>query len=214
LTSIIGSLDTASRPELAPESSAARDLLASARRQATRLQRLIEDLLTVSRIDRGSLPLHPEELRLRAFLSDLISAFPWAGDRLALRVEPPDLSVSADPDHLGRILINLVENAGKYAPEGPVEVTARAAGSSFELVVADHGPGISPDQRESAFERFARLERSAIRSHGGTGLGLSIVRALSEAMGGEVTLAETPGGGCTFSVNLPAAPGVRKARAG
>jgi K+-sensing histidine kinase KdpD len=119
LTSIIGSLDTVNRPELQPDSTTAQELLSTARRQAGRLQRLIDDLLVVSRIDRGAIPIHLETIRLEDLLREIahtVSIDP------KVTVEPADLAVEADKDHLSRIMINLVENAGKYAAGSPVEI--------------------------------------------------------------------------------------------
>ncbi len=201
LTSIIGSLDTVSRPELAPKEPTSQQLLMSARRQAGRLQRLIEDLLVVSRIDRGAIPLHPEELALKEIFGEVnrtVSIEP------TIAVDPEDLMVRADRDHLLRILINLVENAAKYAPGSPVELFGWARGDRAFMAVVDHGPGIPEEAREKIFERFTQLDQSDTRARGGTGLGLSIVKSLSEVMGGSVRVESTEGGGATFVVELPA----------
>jgi signal transduction histidine kinase len=200
LTSIIGSLDTVRRPELPAD--VADELVESARRQAGRLQRLIEDLLMVSRIDRHAVPITLEEVCLGDFLREIGRTV--ALDGLTISVEPEDLAVLADPDHLGRVFINLVENAKKYAPGSPVELVASPDGTSVSIAVVDHREGIPEDQRGRVFDRFTQLERADTRSHGGTGLGLSIVKGLTEAMDGRVSVAGTPGGGATFVVELPA----------
>lgn len=201
LTSIIGSLDTVARPELAPEAEAARNLLSTARRQAGRLQRLIEDLLIVSRLERNAVPIQLEAVMLRHFLSEVAATVQIP--TLTIDIEPEDLAVLADPDHLNRIFLNLLENAAKYAPGTPVEVVAQARGSRVDVAVIDHGSGIPADQRDRVFQRFTQIEFSATRTRGGTGLGLNIVRGLAEAMKGSVELMETPGGGATFAITLP-----------
>jgi signal transduction histidine kinase len=202
LTSIIGSLDTVNRPELAPEANTARELIVTARRQAGRLQRLIEDLLMVSRLDRDAIPINIERIPVRAVAEHVAEALK-ATDALKIDVEPPDMTLMADRDHVERILINLIENATKYAPGSPVEIVGRIRGDVGEIRVVDHGPGIPPDQRERVFERFTQIEASQTRSVGGTGLGLSIVRSLTEAMEGRADVDETPGGGATFIIDLP-----------
>lgn len=202
LTSIIGSLDTVNRPELAPPEPASQQLLLSARRQAGRLQRLIEDLLVVSRIDRGAIPVHPEPVEVKEIFDEVsrtVSIDP------SMTVEPANLAVYADRDHFLRILINLVENAAKYAPDSPVELYAWQKSNRAMLAVVDHGPGIPEDARESIFERFTQLDQSDTRSKGGTGLGLSIVKSLTEVMNGSVRIEATEGGGATFVIDLPAA---------
>jgi signal transduction histidine kinase len=210
LTSIIGSLDTVSRPELTPEAETARSLLSTARRQAGRLQRLIEDLLMISRIDRNAVPMQLESLAVRPFLEEVINLVTNL-PKVDVVVEPDDLTVIADPDHLNRIFINILENAGKYASGSPVEVVARSRDSVGEIMVVDHGAGIAADQRDRIFEPFTQIEHSTTRTRGGTGLGLSIVKGLSEAMSGSVELRETPGGGATFIIRLPRIPSVQVA---
>jgi signal transduction histidine kinase len=202
LTSIIGSLDTVRRPGIGPQ--ATDELLDSARRQASRLQRLIEDLLFASRVDRQTIPISNQPVPILDMLGELETT--WAGGSLlTVSVEPHSLTVSADPDHLRRVFINLVDNAEKYAPGSPLELVARPVRSRIDIDVIDHGNGIPPEMRGRIFDAFTQLERSETRTKGGTGLGLSIVRGLVEAMGGQVTVADTPGGGSTFTVSLPAA---------
>jgi K+-sensing histidine kinase KdpD len=205
LTSIIGSLDTVNRPELAPPEPTSQQLLISARRQAGRLQRLIEDLLVVSRIDRGAIPVHPEVVEIKEMFDEVnrvVSVEPKA------TVEPENLAVYADRDHFLRILINLVENAAKYAPDSAVELYAWEKNNRAMVAVVDHGPGIPAADRENIFDRFTQLDQSDTRSRGGTGLGLSIVKSLTEVMKGSVRVDATEGGGATFVIELPAAAGI------
>ncbi|CAN5889270.1 hypothetical protein BH23ACT5_BH23ACT5_20780 [soil metagenome] len=203
LTSIIGSLDTVNRPELAPEANTARELIVTARRQAGRLQRLIEDLLIVSRLDRDAIPISIDDVVVRGVVDRVLEAL-GVSERPAVTIEPPDLTVRVDDDHLERILINLLENASKYATGSPVEIVAGQRGGVAEIRVVDHGPGIPVEQRERVFERFTQIEASQTRSVGGTGLGLSIVRSLAKAMGGAAEVEETPDGGATFVITLRA----------
>ncbi len=206
LTSIIGSLATLARPELLPPVPAARDLLQSARTQSDRLRRLIEDLLMVSRIDNNALPQHPVPVNLRSFVSETAGIIPGADDLIRSTVHK-DVSLEVDPDHLGRILRNLIENALKYAPDEVIDVSAQQTGTTVRIQVIDHGQGIHEDLRDVAFERFAQLAPASTRLQGGTGLGLWIVRSLTEAMGGLIALTDTPGGGATFTVTLPVRAG-------
>lgn len=202
LTSIIGSLDTVNRPELAPAEPTSQQLLLSARRQAGRLQRLIEDLLVVSRIDRGAIPVHAETVDIREIFEEVNRV---VAIEPKITVEPEGLAVHADRDHFSRILINLVENAAKYAPDSPVELYAWQKNNRAMVAVVDHGPGIPENARDSIFERFTQLDQSDTRSKGGTGLGLSIVKSLTEVMHGSVRIEATEGGGATFVLDLPAA---------
>lgn len=206
LTSIIGSLATLARPQLAPTTHAGHELLESARNQADRLRRMIEDLLVVSRIDNNALPQQPREIDLSTFIPDLVYNIPKTEDFVSLDV-PPGLRIETDPDHLGRIITNLLDNALKYAAGSPIEIVARG-GDRATIRIIDHGPGIPAKQRQAAFARFTQLEPSDTRSQGGTGLGLSIIQGLAQQMGGDITLTETPGGGATFEVDLPKRAGI------
>ncbi len=212
LTSIIGSLATLARPELAPQEPAARDLLHSARTQSDRLRRLIEDLLMVSRIDNNALPQHPVPVQLRMFVDETTAMIPGAEGLVRSSVHK-DVGIEVDPDHLSRILRNLIENALKYAPNQIIDIAAQQTGTTVRIQVIDHGEGIREDLRDVAFERFAQLAPAATRHQGGTGLGLWIVRSLTEAMGGLIELTDTPGGGATFTVTLPLRAGFMTNRA-
>ena len=123
--------------------------------------------------------------------------------------------VMADPAIMERVIANLVGNALRYSPTGsPPLVTARAHGDRVELRVVDHGTGIPEADRKRAFLPFQRLGRPGDGT--GVGLGLVVSRGLAEAMGGTVEPQETPGGGLTMVVSLPAAParaGARRIRA-
>jgi two-component system sensor histidine kinase KdpD len=113
-------------------------------------------------------------------------------------------SVVLDRSTLERIMLNLVENSGKYAPESAIELLAAHRDDAVEFRVVDHGPGIPAEDRERVFERFVQLDQSSTRRQGGTGLGLHLCRQLTDLIDGELTLGETPGGGCTFMLRVPA----------
>ncbi len=203
VTTILGSLDTLTRPELAPRDPIAHGLLETAQRQAQHLRRLIEDLLVASRVDRSKLPSQTRPISISAALEAVAAG--RQPDRVQYSVEPDDLSVLADPDHLNRVLINLLDNASRYAPGSGIEITAQPHGPQAAISIIDHGPGISPEDRLRVFDKFTQLEHSATRRNGGAGLGLSIAKGLVEAMKGHITVNETPGGGSTFTVLLPSA---------
>jgi signal transduction histidine kinase len=173
-----------------------------AAKQANRLRTLIEDLLVMSRIEADSLPVRPEEIDVDAFLTELLEALP-DGERVVHEQAPDIGAVISDPDHLARVVTNLVENAIKYGGEGAIEVVTVSSRNEVHLSVIDHGPGISYEQHEVIFERFTQLQPHATRSKGGAGLGLSIVKGLVEAMNGRVWYEPTPGGGATFTVAIP-----------
>jgi signal transduction histidine kinase len=205
LTSVIGALSTLARPELAPENPVAIDLLDSASTQAKRLKSLIEDLLTVSKIDNSALPIRLEAADIGRVITRLV-------ERVAAWSEHVDLSISAqvpevalDVDHFERVLTNLLDNARKYAAESRIEVAARSVDGEVWVSVIDQGQGIPFEYQQRIFERFTQIERPDTRARGGTGLGLSIVKDLTEAMSGRIWFEQTPGGGSTFTLAFPPA---------
>lgn len=203
LTAIIGSLSTLQRPQLAHPDASAQQLIDTASRQANRLRSLIEDLLVVSRLDNKALPVRPELIHLQDFVEDTVAHIPDAAEVTYVQMGPGVDSVETDPDHLQRILVNLVGNALKYAPGSPIDIVAMLNGNEIWISVIDHGEGIPYELHDHIFDRFTQLAPHYTRSAGGTGLGLSIVRGLSEVIGGRVWFQPTSGGGATFTVAMP-----------
>ena len=179
------------------------ELLASAEDSLDRLTDLVTNLLDLSRLQAGALPVLPSVVGLDDVVARALDhAAP--GHRVVVDV-PADLpSVVADAGLLERVIANVVQNALRYAPEsGAVRVAASAHGGHVELRVIDHGPGIPPDSIDAVFQPFQRFTDSS-SSGEGTGLGLAIARGLTEAMGGSVSAEPTPGGGATLVITLTA----------
>jgi two-component system sensor histidine kinase KdpD len=128
-----------------------------------------------------------------------------AVERRRVQLDWPDdvPSALADPALLERVVVNLVSNAVRHAPAGPVRITAGPVDEQVELRVADHGPGVPDGDRERLFAPFQRLGDAPAGQ--GVGLGLAVARGLTEAMGGSVQAEETPGGGLTMVVSLASA---------
>lgn len=204
LTSIIGALTTLRRPELMPEDPRAQQLVEMASKQSNRLRTLIEDLLVMSRIEADSLPVRPETIDLEPFITDLLETLP-GGDTIEHQPTAGIGSVVADPDHLTRVITNLVDNAIKYGGDTEISLVTSVAKGEVQISIIDHGPGIPYEQHDRMFDRFTQLQPHATRSKGGAGLGLSIVRGLVEAMDGRVWFEPTVGGGATFTVAIPSA---------
>ena len=211
LTSIIGSLRTLQRPQLAPTTPDELVLLDTAARQADRLKALIEDLLVVSRIDNRALPVRPVQLDLRKSINDIVESIPGAAQFTRVSVDEEARQAVVDPEHLRRILINLIENALRYAPRKPIHVSVvRSAGEAL-IRVADEGQGIPAHYIDRIFERFTQVDRRSEGGRGGTGLGLSIVHGLAEAMGGRVWYEHAAyDTGAIFVVAIPLRAGTRR----
>ena len=178
-----------------------RDFLEAIERQARRLARLVENLLTVSRIEAGAMEARIEDIALARMLGDLAQEF---ADRVVdLSVScPVDLTVAADPDHLHRILENYLANAVKYG-EPPVDVQVTEAGDWVEVRVCDHGEGVPEDFVPHLFDKFARAGLAVTGGAPGTGLGLSIVFGLAQLYGGTAWYEPNLPSGSCFAVRLP-----------
>ncbi|WP_438484035.1 ATP-binding protein [Streptomyces sp. S186] len=193
------------------------ELLATAEESLAKLSRLVDNLLDMSRLQAGALTLHLEPVALTDVLPAALDTLPGSPPQTPGRVLAQGLDaapdVLADPPLLERVLANLVSNAVRHSPAAhPVTIGASALAGRVEVRITDRGPGIQLPDRERAFEPFQRLGDTDNTT--GLGLGLALSRGLTEAMGGTLTPEETPGGGLTMVVSLPAAPSAPHALAG
>jgi PAS domain S-box-containing protein len=171
-----------------------------------RLARLIDDLLSVSRMESGRLVLDPRPLDLATVVERILSPFRAMAARHTLRTKlPANLPVVwGDPDKVEQILTNLVGNAIKYSPGGgEVLVTVDVDGDTVQVSVRDQGIGMSPRDMGQLFEKFYRVDREEVRRAGGTGLGLYITKRLVEMHGGRLWAESWPGVGSVFRFTLP-----------
>ncbi|MDT5014954.1 MAG: hypothetical protein QOD39_1114 [Mycobacterium sp.] len=175
--------------------------------QTERLGELVANLLDLSRIEGGAIPLQVSRFGVDEFLREAIGhvAVRPGDARVAVRVVPPGLVAAADPARLRQVVVNLVDNALRHSPSGsPVSVVARAGEpTGLRLEVCDHGPGIAPAERERVFERFTR----GATSEGGTGLGLAIARWAVELHSGTIEVMDIQEG-CRIAVIIPEPPTV------
>lgn len=175
--------------------------------QTERLQRLVAQLLDLSRLESGGSPLHT----LPFPVADLLDA---VADEAALhspdlrydvRVDPPDLAVEGDPERLHQVIANLVENASRFAPdESTIVLAARSTGDTATIEVIDDGPGIPAEALTRVFERFYRTDEARSTDEGGSGLGLAIARWIVELHGGRIRAERIDPHGCRMVVELPA----------
>ena len=206
LTPLKGLLQSLDQGLIADTPETRREYFEIMLRQVDRLERLINDLLDVSRIEAGRLEIDRRPIEVGAALEHEIldaGSRPDAHEIVFERPETP-VWVHADQFRLGQIVSNLLSNAFKYSPEGtPVSLVLEAVDDHVVVSVRDEGQGIPLADRERVFERFYRADATLTQAVGGVGLGLYIARRLAEAMGGNLVLASRPGEGCTFSLNLP-----------
>lgn len=206
LTAIRGFAETL-RDGAIDDPSAARRFLDVILRHTLRLQALVGDLTALSRAESPDQTLELEPVDVAAATVEVVRGLQSKAEQrhVQLIFEPPDeaLLVEANGRALDQVLINLVDNAIKYTPEGTsVRVRTRATESAVILEVNNPGPPIAPQHLERVFERFYRIDEGRSRDVGGTGLGLSIVKHLCMQMGAEVRARSTADEGTTFSVHL------------
>jgi K+-sensing histidine kinase KdpD len=210
LAHIKGFTSTLRQSDVEWDEATRQDFLAEIEREADRLAELIDDLLSMSRLESGTPAQH---LREAAAPADVVTA---GLDRIRgllgeARVEvdvAPDLpAVTVDAAQMEQVVANLVENAAKYGPATvQIRVTAARAGDDLELGVEDNGPGIPEEDLEHVFDKFYRARRTEQSGVPGTGLGLAICRAIVEAHGGRIWAENRPHGGARLVVRLPIHP--------
>jgi len=187
-------------------------LLASMLDQTERLGRLVAQLLDLSRLESGRVPLHREDVDVAALL-DAVAAEARLHDperRIDVAVAPADLRLHADADRMHQVLANLTGNALRHGPaDRPVTLSATGAGGRVVLTVADEGPGIPAPEAEQVFERFYRADAARTGSGNaidGAGLGLSIARWIVDLHGGDIRALPNRPAGCAMVCRLPGHP--------
>lgn len=170
------------------------------------IARLVNGLSTVARLEDRADALDLREAPLVVVVEDAVASIRAAAelDDIELRCDlDPTLVARVDRERMTAVVLNLLANAVKYSPTGSsVDVVLRRSGRRAEIVVADHGPGVTPGDEERIFEPYFRSERSRSSGVGGLGLGLYIVRHVTDLHGGRVTLSNRPGEGTTFRISL------------
>ena len=210
LAAIYGAAMTLRRSDVALDDDQRARLLDVVSGEADRLARTVNDILWASRLDSGTLHVTLQHCDPGALIREVVDAQQAHLDdahEIALDIDDDLPPVLGDPDKVGRVLINLVDNAVKYSPDGGrVEVSVRPLGSHVRFTVTDEGLGIPPPEQRRIFEKFYRLDPNMTRGVGGTGLGLYICRELVRRMDGRIWVtSEGLGRGSTFAVELPVA---------
>jgi two-component system phosphate regulon sensor histidine kinase PhoR len=183
--------------------------LHTVQRHTERLNSLLDDLLTLSRLESVNPGLHCESTDLARLLDSVIEDYrsrpAAAHHQLEFSADAALPELLIDPLKISQVLGNLLDNALKYTPKGTrIAVTANRQGAEIEVGVRDNGPGIPAEDLPHLFERFYRVDKGRSREKGGTGLGLSIVKHIVQLHGGRVRVESTLGQGTAFYFNLPA----------
>lgn len=209
LTSLRGFVETLLGGAMKDEKAAER-FLKIMEQDANRLGRLIDDLLTLSRLDSNQEKLNIVRIHLNDEVRQILQRFETKAHEKSLKLmnrlaSGPDIYVRADRDKLHQVFVNLLDNAIKFnKPNGIIEVIAEPVQKSVLIAVSDTGPGIPPEAMGRLFQRFSRVDQARSREMGGTGLGLSIVKNIVEKHGGTVRCESVWGAGAKFIFTLPA----------
>jgi signal transduction histidine kinase len=199
LTAIRGQLEVLARKE-SPSAEEIRRVEEITMTEMRRVERLVDDLLALARLDEGVAPAL-REVEGASFLRGLADGAPNGPIVVGELVAG---SIRIDPDLVAQVVRNLLSNGQRHAgPGGEVALSARTDGDSLVVIVDDDGPGIPPEQRERVFDRFHRSESSRNRASGGSGLGLGIARSIVEQHGGRIWVEGSPLGGARVSFRLP-----------
>ena len=214
LAAIYGAAVTLRRADLKVEDSIRMRLLDVVTEESERLAQIVNDILLASHLDSGRLEvaMRPTDVRELA-VAVIDSAETHLPPNIELKLLSPKRlpAVAADPDQLRRVLVNLVDNAIKYSPDGgPVEIQLERADEKVRVSVRDRGLGIPPNEQQRIFEKFYRLDPNMTRGIGGTGLGLYISRELVRRLNGKIWVEPTNGDGSTFVFEIPLARPVKK----
>lgn len=201
LSAITGAANTLRDPLVKLEEAGRRELLQTIEDESARLERLIGNLLEMTRLESGAVVVKRELVPLEELVASAATRLERVlGSRKVTVTAAPELSlVNVDALLFEQVFVNLFENAAKYTPDGtPIEVNARVNAEVLELEVRDHGPGVAAKLASKVFDRFVRGDEGQ-----GVGLGLAIVKSIMAAHGGAVRVANAPGGGAAFVLTLP-----------
>jgi two-component system phosphate regulon sensor histidine kinase PhoR len=209
LTSVQGYVETLIEDEsFTPETT--REFLGIILKNASRMNRLTEDLLALASVESPDYKLALQPARASVLVNDAIESLRGIVVDSKVKLESagaPDSIVLADPDAMHQVFGNLIENAIKYGTGGKrIRVGACLLASEVEFTVQDFGPGIASEHLSRIFERFYRIDKARSRESGGTGLGLAIVKHIVLAHGGRIWAESELGKGATFHFTLPLAP--------
>jgi len=204
MTAVYGAARTLLRPDVDLSSDQRSELLEMIATQSERLAQITEEVLLASRLDRGEVAVEQDRVEVAELARRTVETMQ---PQLSLAVTldaPPEACAIGDRDRIEQILINLLDNAAKYSPDGgEIKVSVSEADEHVRVAVADEGVGIAPTEQQAIFEKFYRVDPHLTQTPGGTGLGLYICRELARRMGGEITVASEPGHGSAFVLELP-----------
>ena len=209
---VLGAARTLLRSDIELRDEQREELIQIIGHQAERLARMTEDVLLATRLERGSVKLRREAVDVAKLARETVKALrPQLPESVVVELKAAPAHAIGAPERIQQVLVNLIDNAVKYAG-GRISVGVSAKNGRVEIAVTDRGPGLGLAEQERVFEKFYRGGPQLTRTSGGTGLGLYISRGLVERMGGRLEVRSEPGAGATFVVELVAAKAPRTRR--
>ncbi|HET6966440.1 MAG TPA: ATP-binding protein [Acidimicrobiales bacterium] len=205
LASIKASVSSLRQGDITWTAAESSEFLATIEEETDRLTNLVGNLLDMSRVNANAVTAILSPTALDAVVAGALAGLGTRAKTVDVDVPESTPPVNTDPALLERVIANLVDNALIYAPESPVRVDAGCVGDRVLLRVIDYGPGIPASQRDLVFQSFQRLDDSARPNGSGVGLGLAVARGFAQAIGADLSIEDTPGGGVTMIIVLPAA---------
>lgn len=206
LTTIKGSLQVLGRGRDALPPDLAEQMIGVTTRGAERLERLVMNLLAVSQIESGTMPIFPDEVSLGDLVREKVDAMLKEHDRAVVSISESSLVVRADRERIGHAVEHLIENAVKFGgPHGEIRIMVDRDNGFGRVSISDEGPGVPLADQERIFERFTRLGDVLTRETQGAGVGLFIAARSVEAMGGQIWVESEGGHGSTFHLTVPLA---------
>ena len=204
LVSITGALSSMEEAGPALDEEVRRSLVETAREEAERLNRLVGNLLDITRLEAGAMQLHRDACDVQELIGSALEQIgtPLKNRQVNAEISPKIPLIPLDFVLFSRVLVNVIDNALKYSPpEKPIEIRARVSRQDLEISIADRGEGIPVDDLERIFDKFYRVQRPDNVS--GTGLGLSICKGIVEAHNGCIQAENRRGGGAIFIIKVP-----------
>ena len=193
-----------------PDTDELKESLTRISASAKHLLNLINDILDLSRVEAGRMPVRIEAFAPQALAEDALATVAVMARDKGIALEShyaaPLLVLESDARRVRQILINLLGNAVKFTEAGTVRLVGATAGGMLTFAISDTGCGIAPDHLPRLFQEFSQIDSSLTRKHGGTGLGLAISRRMARLLGGDIAVQSVPGHGSTFTVTLPLTP--------
>jgi len=209
LTALQGSLHLLGHGTLGVLNDRGKELVDGMQEETKRLVRLVSDLLDLAKMEAGHIELDYHSVEIASLVNLAVNAVtqPAKEKSIELDVECQPLEISADPDRLMQVLINLLTNAIKFAPlNSAVTVTSSSSEDTIEIKVCDKGPGVPAEWQSRIFERFHQVASDSSNNKDGTGLGLAICKLLVQAHGGTIGVDSSAGNGATFWFRIPRKP--------